>query len=194
VYDSIGALASVLVSTGHFVPARAHLQLQVGISQARDQRAVSTLLQIEGSPQVPLLLKDIMPLEEPPADAAWRGAFSKALEEAQKGHWKRANEAWSKMESQAADSKALWRNLATVRSYLGNYDKAVDALRKLAALNPASDEAIDAEALAQLLSKDETQGQVDEVTLTYLIGNAEAAQEKLAGDRRFERLPLDTTA
>src|SRR5262249_24859077 len=48
VYDAIGALALGLLSAGHVAPARAHLQLQLGLSQGRDERAVTTLLQLEG--------------------------------------------------------------------------------------------------------------------------------------------------
>src|SRR5262249_4402491 len=66
VYDVIGELALLLLSAGYVIPARAHLQLQVGMAQGRDQRAVSTLLQLEGSPAVALLLKDTPPLAAAP--------------------------------------------------------------------------------------------------------------------------------
>ncbi len=65
----------------------------------------------------------------------------------------RAAEAWSKQSAQAADSPQFWRNLATIRSFLGNYAGAIEALQKYAALNVPADDAIDAEALAQLFSK-----------------------------------------
>ena len=194
VYDSIGALAMALLSAGHYVPARAHFQLQLGISQARDERAVSALLQVEGAPSIAIPLKDMPPLEEAPADAAWRGAFSTALAEAQRGHWKSAAERWTALASQAGVFPGYWRNLATVQSYLGNYAKAVEALRKFAALDVPADDAIEAEALAQLLSRDESEGHVDELSVTYNVANAETVQEKLATDKRFERLPLDTSA
>ncbi len=59
VYDAIGGLALILLSAGHMVRARAHLQLQLGLSQGRDERAVSTLLQLEGSAAVPVLYKTL---------------------------------------------------------------------------------------------------------------------------------------
>ncbi len=194
VYDAIGQLALVLLSAGHMVPARAHLQLQLGIAQGRDERALSALLQIEGAPSIPLPLKDMPPLEEAPESAPWRAAFQKARDDAQRGHWKRAADQWTALTSQAADSPALWRNLATIRSYLANYSAAIDALRKYESLNVQQDDAVEAEAFAQALVKDESEGQVDELSITYTIANAEEVQEKLAADRRFERLPLDTNA
>lgn len=192
VYDAIGELALALLSAGEFVPAYAHLQLQVGFSQGRDERAVGALLQVESSPQVPVLLKDMRALDDAPQSASWKGAFQKGFVEARRGHWQLAADAWEALTKQAGESPALWRNLATVYSYLGNYAKAVEALRKLTALDVLQDDAVEAEALAQLLSKDESQGEVDHISLAFTISNAESAQEKLAADRRLERLPLDT--
>ncbi len=194
VYDAIGSLALVLLSAGHVVPARAHLQLQLGIAQGRDERALSALLQVEGAPTIPIPLKDMPPLDDVPQTAPWRPQFQQALEEAQRGHWKRAADQWTTLTSQAADSPALWRNLATIRSYLANYPAAIDALRKFETLNVSPNDAVEAEAFAQSLSKDESEGQVDELSITYTLANADEVQEKFAADRRFERLPLDTSA
>ena len=138
VYDAVGALALALLSAGHIVPARAHLQLQMGISQGRDERAVSALLQLEGSPTVPLPLKDMPSLEPAPAGVPWQAAFQRALDDAQRGQWKKAADAWTAVASQASTAAVLWRNLATVRSYLGDYTGAIEALRKLIALGRAA--------------------------------------------------------
>ncbi|HTQ40534.1 MAG TPA: hypothetical protein VMJ32_16025 [Pirellulales bacterium] len=191
VYDAIGALALVLLSAGHVVPARAHLQLQLGLSQARDERAVSALLQLEGAPGVHVLLKSTPPFEPAPTNVAWGAAFQAALGEAHLGHWKKAAEQFAALTAQALKSSAFWRNLATLHGFLGNYAAAVEALRKLSALETNVDDSVEAEATAQLLSKEESEGQVDEISLTYNIASAELAQEKFAADRRFERLPLD---
>jgi hypothetical protein len=77
---------------------------------------------------------------------------------------------------------------------LANYPAAIDALRKYEALQVPPDDAVEAEAFAQALSKEESEGQIDELSLACTIGNADDVQEKLAADRRFERLPLDTSA
>jgi tetratricopeptide (TPR) repeat protein len=192
VYDAFGALAMALLSAGHIVPARAHLQLQMGISKGRDERAVSALLQLEGSPTVPLPLKDLPALEPAPAGVPWHSAFQNALDNAQRGYWKKAADAWTALVSQASTATGLWRNLATTRSYLGDYTGAIEALRKLVALGIPQDDAVEAEALAQSLAKDEAAGGIDELSITYTIPNADSVQEKLAADRHFERLPLDT--
>ncbi len=118
-YDAIGGLALVLLSAGHMVPARAHLQLQLGLSQGRDERAVSTLLQLEGSAAVPVLYKNTPPFEPAPKDVKWAAAFQSALEEAHRGNWKKAAAAWSALATQAASSSALWQNLATLRGFFG---------------------------------------------------------------------------
>jgi hypothetical protein len=106
--------------------------------------------------------------------------------------FKKAAAGWSALTTQASNSPALWRNLATVRGFFGDDKGAVDALRKFAVLDVPADDAVEAEALAQLLAKHEADGQVDELSLTYNIAHAEAVQEKFAADRRLERLPMDT--
>src|SRR5262249_50871293 len=111
VYDAIGALGLVLLSAGHVVPARAHLQLQLGIGQGKDQRAVSTLLQVEASPSIHVLLKYTAPFEAAPAGVPWAGAFAAAMEEAHRGHWKKGAEQWNALTGQAGNSPALWKNL-----------------------------------------------------------------------------------
>jgi hypothetical protein len=194
VYDAIGALALVLLSAGHVVPARAHLQLQLGLTQARDERAVSALLQLEGSPSIHVLLKNTAPFEPAPSNVPWGAAFQTALDEAHRGHWKKAADQWTALTAKATNSPALWRNLTTLRGFLGQYVQAAEAARKFAALNVPVDDAVEAEALAQLFSKDESEGHVDELSITYTVANAEAVQEKFAADRRLERLPLDTRA
>src|SRR5262249_51114674 len=117
VYDAIGELALALLSSGEFVPAYAHMQLQGGFSQGRDERAVATLLQVESSPRIPVLLKDMRALDDAPDGASWRVPFTTGFVEARRGHWQLAADAWAALAKQAADAPVLWRNLATVYSY-----------------------------------------------------------------------------
>ena len=51
----------------------------------------------------------------------------------------------------APDAAAVWRNLATLRSWLADDVGAAVSLRKLLALDVTRDEQVEAEALAQLL-------------------------------------------
>ena len=143
---------------------------------------------------MPVLLKSTAPFESAPKDASWAAPFQSALDEAHRGNWKRAAIAWAALATPAAKSPALWRNLATLYGFLGNNEGAVDALRKFAALEVPADDAVEAEAVAQLLSKEESDAQVDQISLTFNVANAETVQEKFAADRRLERLPLDTRA
>jgi hypothetical protein len=193
VYDATGALAAALLAEGHYLPARAHLQFQVGITQARDERALTSLLQFEAAPSIPILFKDSQALAAAPDGVNWKPEFQLSLESAQRGHWQRAAEGWTALTGKAGDSPELWRNLASVRGFLGNYQGAAEALRKYGSLNLSQDDAVEAEALAQLITKEDAHGQVDDLKVTIAVNNAEEVQEKLAADRRFERLPLDTS-
>jgi hypothetical protein len=193
VYDAAGALAMALLTAGHYLPARAHLQFQVGVTQAKDERALNALLQFESAPTVPILIKDSPPLAGAPDGAAWKAEFQKGIDASQRGHWQKAADTWTSLTNKVTDSPELWRNLATVRGYVADYQGAADALRKYAAINLSQDDAVEAEALAQLLTKEDAHGQVDDLKIEIPITNAESAQEKLAADRRFERFQLDTS-
>ena len=94
---------------------------------------------------MPLSLKDLPPLEAAPAGVPWHSAFQRALDDAQRGYWKKAADAWTALIAQASSAPVLWRNLVTMRSYLGDYTGAIEALRKLVQLGVPQDDAVDAE-------------------------------------------------
>ncbi|MCC7084787.1 MAG: hypothetical protein IT427_07240 [Pirellulales bacterium] len=193
VYEAARVVALELLAKGHYVPARAHVQFQVGVTEGKEDNATAMLLQLERAPAVPTILKEPPRLSEPPSGVPWQAEFQAGIDAAKRGRWQLANTLWTALSSKLADSPELWRNLAAMRSNLGDYQGAADALRKFASLNVALDDAIDAEALAQTLTKEDAYGQVDELRVIVSIGNAEAAQEKFAADRRIERCALDAS-
>src|SRR6185295_14896892 len=58
VYEAIRALARILLATGHYISGRAHLISQVALEGGQSRESVMAMMQVNGSPQVPLLLKD----------------------------------------------------------------------------------------------------------------------------------------
>ena len=193
VYDAVGALALALLSAGHIVPARAHLQLQMGISQGRDERAVSALLQLEGSPTVPLPLKDLPSLEPAPAGVPWQAAFQRALDDAQRGQWKKAADAWTAAGIASVDGRgsvAQFGDRAKLFGRLHRRDRSTAkadcawVCRKTMPSKP--------KRWPNVWPKTKPPAASTNLSITYTIANADAVQEKLAADRRFERLPLDT--
>src|SRR4029079_1970617 len=104
---------------------------------------------------------------------------------------------WEKLASVASASPALWRNLATVRANLADYGGCIEALRKYAALadrGVSLGDAVEAEALAQLLDRDSAEGTVDSLLVTFVVHDTDELERRLASDKQADRMDVDTRA
>ncbi len=164
------------------------------LSGARDERALSILMRLETTPTVPLLLKDPPVFDEPPADAPWAGEFREALQLAVRGWWRAAEARWNALSATADSAPAIWKNLAILRGHLADYAGAVAAYRKYATLKVPLDDAVEAEALAQLLDRDSAEGTVDSLLVTFSVANMDELETRLAASRQFDRAEIDPRA
>ena len=89
------------------------------------------------------------------------------------------------------EAAAVWRNLATVRSWLGDRPGAAEALHRYAALDVPQDDAVEAEWTAMLLGDDPLGDRVELVKLTWTVRDAERFQEALQGESRAVQLPFN---
>jgi hypothetical protein len=117
---------------------------------------------------------------------------------ASRGWWRAAAARWEKLTDQAADSPALWHNLATVRGNLADYAGAIEALRRYAALvdtdEVSLDDRVEAEALAQLLDRENAEGSVDSLLVTFTVSDTDELERRLASDRQADRMDFDPRA
>ena len=198
VYAAIGGVGELLTLAQHYLPGRAHLALQVGLSGGKDERALQVLMGVDNMPTVPVLLKDSPFYLEPPAGAAWSDEFREATDLAARGWWRAAAARWDKQATDAADSPALWRNLAIVRGNLADYEGAVTALRKYTAFAEngavSLDDAVEAEAVAQLLDREKAEGVVDAVLVTFKVNDMDELDRRLASDKQVDRVDIDPRA
>jgi hypothetical protein len=192
VVDVIATFAETLVGLDEVPAALGHLLLLASL-MPQDQHTLQLLMRINGSPQVPLLFKEEPEFLPAPAGVSWKAKFDEALEPAHRGAWRVAADQFTALASVAADSPALWHNLAVLRGWLADDAGAVEALRKLAALDVPRDDAVEAEALAQLLDVATTGETIDLLTLTYPITDMEALNARLT-DRHFANVPVNTSA
>jgi hypothetical protein len=191
IYQAITAVAISLEALGYVIPARALLLWQFRLSRGEDQQAALALFQLQGDPRLPLLLRDEPDLEPAPAGAPWKFEFDVAYKSADQGRWNVAAEKFAALIPLAGQSPALWRNLALLRGWLADYPGMVEALRKLATLDAPADDAIEAEALAQLVDQNSATDGVEIIEVEYAVANQADIEERFAADRQMERTPFD---
>ncbi len=183
VVASVARLGEMLLMQGQITAARGHFMLAYSLNP-QDEASLQLLARFFASPSVPLLLKNEQMLASAPDGVAWKAEFDAAVDEGRRGRWWRAADRLKALAAQAGDTPALWRNLATLRSWLGDAPGTVAALRKLAALDVPFDDAVEAEALAQLLDPKGDEDVVDEVRVDFDVRDFDRVTETLASDRR----------
>ena len=193
-YSAIGQVAAAMLHEGFVLPARAMLQLQAAVDPD-NKRAQQGLAAIRRSPRIPLLLRDEPPLSEPPSNAPRREAWIEARRAATLGHWRAAAERLARLVAEAPEATAVWRDLATLRGWLGQNAGAIEAWRKYAALRAAEpaglDDAVEAEATALFLSGDPFGDRWEVFRLVFSVKEAEAANERFLSSPLMEVVPFD---
>lgn len=191
VYNAMQLISQALLSQGHILPARGLLTLCMIISKGQDQSIMQMLMQLENSPNVPVLLKDVPGYLEGAKDAPYRSEFDKALQFAGRGCWRKSVQIWEGLLAKNPEDAAIWRNLAVARGYMGDYRTSADAWRKYAELDVQADDEIEAEATAQLLRRDEAEGHVDDLMVRVGINDYDKLEQALLANRRSEKLTVD---
>ena len=192
VYDAIGLLVQVLIADGQLIAGRAHLVLQLGIGGTQDKQPLELLMRLNGSPSVPLLAKQDLPLSPPPDDVLWKSSFTTALEPAMRGAWRLAADQLTALAAKVGDWPAIWHNIAVLRTWLADTPRAIEAWRKYAAQPIGSDDAVEAEAMAQSLDPDAVD-LVDVLSIEFGVGDPEVLQARLAAHERAASMPIDLT-
>jgi tetratricopeptide (TPR) repeat protein len=180
---SIARLGEMLLMDGQVLAARGHFMLAY-ILYPQDEGTLQLLARFFGSPQIPLALKNEQSLDAAPADAAWKSEFDAAIADARRGRWWRAADVLKKVSSQAPNDPTLWHDLAVLRSWLADLPGTVAALRKYASLDVPFDDAVEAEALAQLIDTNAPVDSIDELKVTFNVDDFDKVSETLAGDKR----------
>jgi len=180
---SAARLGEMLLMDGQVLSARGHFLLAY-ILFPQDESTLQLLGRFFAAPTIPLILKNDQTLDDAPADVPWQADFDAAVDDARRGRWWRAADKLKSLADVAGDSPVLWKNLAILRSWLADMTGTVAALRKLATLDVSHDDAVEAEALAQLLDPAAPVDAIDELRLTFEVIDVDRTLETMAGDKR----------
>jgi tetratricopeptide (TPR) repeat protein len=194
VFEAIGAVGRALLASGRVVAAQAHLWLQASIAPSGDKRALELLVSLNRYSGLPLLLRDPLRLLPWPADAAWRDEAEAARRPADRGQWQKAVEAIDRLGEQYGAEPALVYNRAVIGGWLADERALVAGLHAFAQIDVPLDDAVEAEAVAQLLDADQKEEKIDSLIVSYDVEDLDALVSNLSSDRRIEPFELDPAA
>ena len=189
--SALFALAMRFLAERKFIATSQHLLLHLR-ANPKSKQAWEIYQQINVSP-LPLLLKQDFAFSPSP-EAPWKTRFEQALKLARRGAWQAAAEQFAGLATTAPEIPEIWRNLAILRGNLGDEAAAAEAWRKFAALAASSEDAVEAEALAQLLTADACDGSIEQVRVHIAVLDAEKAGARLAADERMVSMQVEPDA
>jgi tetratricopeptide (TPR) repeat protein len=191
VFEAIGLVGRALLAGGHVVAAQAHLWLQAAVAPQGDKRALELLVSLNRYSGLPLLLRDPLRLRPWPVDAAWRGEVEEASRAADRGRWRQAVEIIDRLGRQYGAEPTLVFNRTVIGGWLADDWALVAGLHAFAQLDVPLDDAVQAEAVAQLLDTDVKEAKIDSLIISYGVEDLDALLARLSADRRIEPFDLD---
>jgi tetratricopeptide (TPR) repeat protein len=191
VFEAIGAVGHALLLEGELIAARGHLLLYAGIAPEDDNLALELLLRMNLQAGLPLLMREHLVLHEAPHDAAWKVEFDHAMKAAGRGQWRAAEGIFSSLRDKVGAAPAIVYNLAVVRGWLGNIESFAKGLHEFARLDVPEHQAIEAEALAQLIDPNLSDPTLETVRIAYAVKDEDNLSERLLADKRVEDYPID---
>ncbi len=189
-YEAMSIVALALLRDGAWMSGRALLQLQLMINQGNRQ-LLNMLVQLNRSPNVPLLLKDHSLLESPPDDVTWKDRFDEAISPAYMGNWRWAAERLATLAEEFPDAPAIRRSIAALCGWMSDTPGCCDALRKYAAMDVPLENAVEATAAAMLLDDDPLGDLLDTFRIEWEVTDLEELQAGLTLEGRVMSLTVD---
>lgn len=194
VLEAIGAVGQALLVEGQLVAARGHLLLYAGIAPEEDNRGLELLMRMNLQAGLPLLLRDYLVLSECPEKAPWREPYLEALRHSARGLWRKSADVLIAAIKQHGMAPEMVYSLALLQGWLGNTDAFVAGLHKYAQLEVPTANAVEAEALAQLLDTNLDEPKIETVCAVFPVEEEAAIEEKLREDGRIEDYQLEPPA
>ncbi len=195
IYDALGVVAERLIAESMYMAAREHLAFQIMLDREHSEGAYARFLGISRSSGLNILLRQDMTLPPVPEEAGpWKEAYRQAYAAGSRGLWRAAA---GQLEALAAshDAPLIQRALGILYCRLAENAKAVTAWRKFARASATDHEdAVEAEALAQLMDPHSEPPTVDLLQFTLPIQDVDAVLTALQSDQRFQAMRFESSA
>ena len=187
VHEAIGAVGHSLLVAGEILAARGHLWLYQGIAGKDDTKALELLMRLNRLGGLPLLLRESRPLLSLPEDHPAAEAVEEICRLSTAGKWRIAAAKCDEVLPDHLDVPLLIYNRALLSGYLADTKNLVAGLRLYARQDIPHDDAVEAEAIAQLLDESHEETSVSSMKLVFSLQDEEACFERLVDAARIDQ-------
>jgi tetratricopeptide (TPR) repeat protein len=194
VYEAIGTVGAALLAAGHIAAAQAHLWLHAGIAPQDDRRALQAIVGLNHYSGLPLLLRDRLIFRTWSENAPWIDDARQASRLADQGKWQQAVAIIDHLGQSYGADPSLVFNRALLGGWLVDDRALVAGLHAFAQLDVPLEEAVEAEAVAQLLDPDQKEPPLHTVLQTYAVNDEDALVNRLREDKRAQRIAVNPDA
>jgi len=191
VYEAMGAVGGSLLEDGHVLAAQVHLWLHAALAPKDDTRSREVLAALHHYSGLPLLLRDQVALRPAPAGVPWKAQADEAARLANNGKWQQATTIIDRLGGQYGADPILVYNRALLGGWLADDRALVAGLHAYAQLEVPLDDAVEAEAIAQLLDPDLKETPLDSVVQAFAINNLDVLVTRLLSDSRVQAFEVD---
>ncbi|MCC7475308.1 MAG: hypothetical protein IT425_07925 [Pirellulales bacterium] len=185
VYEAVGSVGGALLKSGHILAAQAHLWLYAVLSPRDDARGREVLVALNQYSGLPLLVRDRQNFRPWPQDAPWHKEAMEASRWADQGKWQQAVAIVDRLGAQHGADPSLLFNRSLLAGWLGDDRTMVAGLHAFAQLEVPLDDAVEAEAIAQLLDPDQKEPRIDTIVRRFEVKDLDSLMARLAADKRI---------
>ena len=177
-----------LLSSGHLLAGRAHLTFALELKNERDDELTGMISQTFRSAEIPLLLKNEFRLPAPPAeDSLWYKKYVNVTRALARGQFRKALKFLNQIDGKFPDQPQVVQGIAIVSSFLGHPEGLADNWRRWARHPETSHlDAVEAEAIGQLVDEVPPVETLDVVRLTFAVSDGQQVSEVLASSSRLK--------
>ena len=191
VYRAYVSICFHLIQREEFISAYAHLLTLVSITQGQDRNSISMLMNLTSSERLPAIFQGLLIRDEAPENVSWKREFDVAIEMYRHGDWSEAAVLLDNMSNRILDEPVILRNQAILQAWTCQTEKASKSFRYFAAIRGIPvDDAVEAEACAEVLDPSDEADTVEMVSIIREIDDAQGLMEKLLSEDSVDSLPV----
>ena len=184
--NAFRTVGSGLLAVGHLLAARAHFNYALML-KGSDEQTQGLLIETYRMGDVPMLLKHDFRLDQPPEEETpWRKDYVNAIRALDRGQFKFGMKILKKADAENPGVLQIKRGLAILKTNLAIDSEMGVAWREYSQTEGVSKwEAVEAEAMAQILGEDELCPEFDVVSVSLSLSDLATASEAAISNPRF---------